>query len=280
MFAKAFRFYRLTLVNITFSTLLLLFLAASAQCKSSHQTQDGSTLAGTGSQSQGMKPAMTAMPLVIPLFMEDQQFTSSLVLLNGTETSNHVDLILRESSGQEIVRKRVDFAAHSQERVEIADLLLKAGSSAKRGSIIILQGAELSHSMNLAQLEVTYRGAKNLNYLDEEVAMPNMESSGILRAVTDDANSSPIVAITELEGQPQNIQVECLGVAGRPAHQSLHLGANQTVLTEPCTGEIIGSESLLNMPDSEERRSEPVGINLVSDGMPLFRGIRFSASCV
>jgi hypothetical protein len=54
------------------------------------------------------------MPLVAPLFIEDGNFTSQLVLVNGSNKSTYADVVLRSLDGKMITEKRVSFTPLSQ----------------------------------------------------------------------------------------------------------------------------------------------------------------------
>lgn len=120
---------------------------------------------------------MMKMPLVVPLFIEDQHFSSTLVLVNQIFRSTFADVVLRGLDGREIARQRVEFPALSQQRVEIGELLLRAGSRATTGSITIMQSPDLKAPVILAQLTMTYSGSRVPNFIDEEIAMPTASSS-------------------------------------------------------------------------------------------------------
>jgi hypothetical protein len=54
-----------------------------------------------------------------------------------------------------------------------------------------------------------HHGYEQPNYIDEEIAMPNMEGSQTLRAVADPGEGSPLVAVTNLPEAGQHIAVRC-----------------------------------------------------------------------
>ena len=127
---------------------------------------------------------------------------------------------------------------------------------------MILQ--ELKVSPILAALAITYGGSSHPNYLDEEVAMPSAEGSSLLRAVSDSADGSPLIAVTSLSDAPQQVTLRCLGENGRNGSRSLDLAANSTVVTRACTN-LSTSESDLEtvLEQRKETESGPIGIALV-----------------
>lgn len=221
-------------------------------------------------QPMGVKSAtMMEMPLVIPLFIQDQDFTSTLVMVNGSNAATAVDVVLTGLDGHEIKSQRVEFTQHSQRQIEIASLLQSAGSSATTGRIVIMPGPNVKNMSVLGQLTMTYVGSREPSYIDEEVAMPSAEGSQILRAVTDKAQGSPLVAITSLSDSLQHVGVECLGGIGAQLTEPVDLPAEETVVIHPCGDQTHPEEGLsTDSEDEKQGLSRPVGIALTSDAMP------------
>ena len=140
----------------------------------------------TQTSSAPVEP-MIRMPLVLPLFVQDQQFTSTIVLVNGSAESAYADVALTGLDGKEINHRRVAFASHSQRTLEVKDLLQEVASPAVMGRITIMQSPDLKGMAIAAQLSMTYQGSSHATYIDEETAMPSAEGSQILRAVADRA---------------------------------------------------------------------------------------------
>src|SRR5882762_6630275 len=123
-----------------------------------------------GSPQQSSSPMMQ-MPMVFPLFLQNQDFSSTLVLTNALASSTYADVILKATNGIEITRQRVEFTAHSQRMVDIQSLLMSAVSPATTGSIDVMQQSpELDGTMAiLGQLSLTYHASEQPNYIDEEI---------------------------------------------------------------------------------------------------------------
>ena len=249
---------------------LLLSTASARERRPGNERGASPANSGPSTQASTTEP-MPSMPLVVPLFIQDRHFTSTLVMVNGISSSSFVDFVLRDLGGTEIVHKRILFAPHSQQRVEIAALLLAAHSGATAGSITITQDPA-NESMVLAQLTITYLGSGFPNFLDEEVSMPSAQGSQLLRGVADASNGSPLVSITSLITMSQKVIIDCLGESGKHHSKSVQLIAGETLLTEACTdrttygGDLdaaIGGEV-----NGSEEQQKAVGVQLTSDAMP------------
>jgi hypothetical protein len=115
---------------------------------------------------------------------------------------------------------------------------------------------------------MTFTGASNTSYIDEEVAMPSAEGSQTVRAVTDESDGSPIVAITSLSDTTQRIDVLCI-VEHEHRQKSIELGPQETLVTEACEAKTRPGWDLQAILDHAEEAPRGVaGISITSDGMP------------
>jgi len=209
------------------------------------------------------------MPLIVPLFLEGNQFTSTLTLVNNSTATTYADVTLRALDGKTIASKRIDFTPHSQRRVDIIKLLDMNGSSAKIGSILVMQNPALAGPSILAVLSMTYLGSADPNYIDEEIFMPSMTGSQMLQGVADSGDGSPILAISSLAESVQHVQIQCLGKDGASAAQRIDLGAGETLITDACAGPDVHNSDLTTMLErSDDAIHGPQGIRLISDAMP------------
>src|ERR1700736_4169922 len=216
------------------------------------------------------KTGMMQMPVVVPLFIENSVFTSRLVMVNDSLVSTYADVMLRGLNGEHIGQQRVTVAANSQQRLEIGAVLRASGSPATAGSIEIMQSPDVDGQVILAQLAMTYIGSSTPSYVDEETAMPSSDSSPMLRAVADSGYGSPVIAITSIAEASQNVVVECL-VGPKIHSKTVQLSAGETVVTDACSGRTVHGadlDAILNEQRDEQRRSQPAGIALTSDGKP------------
>lgn len=113
-------------------TVVVLFVVVSIMLHAAQNTSGGA-----------VEPAMMHMPLVVPLFIEDGNYTSTLIMVNGTTKTTYADVTLRGLDGKTLIEKRVNFPSFSQQRVAVSDLLKAANSSATSGSIMVMQSPDL-----------------------------------------------------------------------------------------------------------------------------------------
>jgi hypothetical protein len=221
-------------------------------------------------RAQNAPSPMMQMPMVFPLFIQNQDFTSAVVLTNAASQSTYADVTLTRTDGREITHHRVQFAPHSQSTVDIQSLLMSAVSPTTTGSITVTQSPDFDGTMViLGQLSMTYRASEQATYIDEEIAMPNMEGSQTLRAVSDPGEGSPLVAVTNLSEAGQRIAIRCLTERKENFSKSVDLLAGETLLTEPCSERTIHGAVIESFSTREsEGPHGPVGISLTTDGMP------------
>jgi hypothetical protein len=204
---------------------------------------------------QGTGPGMQPM-LVAPLFMQDEQLSSTLSFVNASSVATYATVTLRSLSGQTILQKKIPLPGSSPVQIAVQQLLQEADSSETRGSILVEQSPDLNGLAVLAQLSITYEGS-HASYIDEELAMPDPSmGSSVLRGVARASGESNLVAISSLSQSPQEIRVDCLSQQGGPISNTLELAPNATVTMEICSH---GSDS--GGPES-------LGVQLVSSAGP------------
>ncbi len=230
----------------------------------------GLTFKSPGARPQGAPSPMMQMPMVIPLFIQNQDFSSKLVLTNAANQATYADVILTGTNGREITSQRVQFSPHSQSTVDIQSLLMSAVSPATTGSITIMQDPQFVSTMViLGQLSMTYRASDRMTYIDEEVAMPSSEGSQTLRAVANSGDGSPLVAVTNLSEMAQHVVIHCLTERGQGLSKSVTLSASETLLTEACSEQTNHGAVMESFSRSDsEAPHGPIGISLTTDGMP------------
>lgn len=229
--------------------------------------------AGHGLETTQVSPpanaSMMQMPLVAPLFIEDADFSSTLVMVNASSLNTFADVVLTGMDGVEITSKRVQFTSHSQQRITVGALLHDIGSDATTGRIEIMQSPDLKGMSILAQLLLTHDELGEPNYIDEEIAMPSTSGSQMLRAVADKADGSPFLAITSLFESPQRITVECLPEHGPIFSKAVDLQPGETLVTEACIAKTLHGLDFTAVQSGAVRGSRgSVGIALSSDAMP------------
>jgi hypothetical protein len=207
--------------------------------------------------------------MIIPLFVEGDQFSSTLTLINNATSSTYADLTLRGLDGKAIVTKRVDFNPHSQRRVDIGKLLDSKASTSTAGSILVTPSGALAGPSIGAVLSMTYLGYTDPNYIDEEIFVPNVKGSQVLQGVADRGEESPILAVSSLAESSQLVQIQCFGDEGVDATRSFTLAAGETLITDACTGPDVHDSDLASVLQRSNGGSRgPQGIRLVSDAAP------------
>jgi hypothetical protein len=214
-------------------------------------------------------PTTMQMPLIVPLFLQGNHFSSTLTLVNNSTADTYADISLRGMDGNTIASRRVNFRPHSQRRVDIGNLLDAKGSSATTGSILVMQSPALAGPSIAAVLSITYLGSIDPNYIDEEIFMPSMDGSRVLQGVADSGDGSPILAISSLAESAQHVQIQCLGRDGAGVIRRVELGAGETLITDACAGpDAHDGDSTAVLEQKDETLHGPQGIRLTSDAMP------------
>lgn len=265
------------LISVCFVIVFTLSAAAQAQNSKSNNSGNtsippGSTQTNPATPLPGLPPPPTEppmqMPLVVPLFLEGNQFTSTLTLVNNSTATTYADVTIRGLDGTTIASKRVDFTPHSQRRVNILRVLDEKRSPAKSGSILVMQSPDLKGPSIAAVLSMTYLGSGQPNYIDEEIFMPSMNGSQVLQGVADSGDGSPILAISSLTESLQHVLIQCLGKDGAGATRRIALAAGETLITEACAGNDTHDSDLTTMlEEGDDATHGPQGIRLVSDAM-------------
>src|SRR5216684_790076 len=261
-------------LGIAMALLLLLGITqAPLQASANERSRGGKAAAVSTVKTKTTKTSapkagpMMRMPLVLPLFLQDQQFTSTIVLVNGSAESTYADVTLTGLDGKEINHRRVEFTPHSQRVLEVKDLLREVASPAVMGRTTITQSPDLKGMAIAAQLSMTYLGSLNPTYIDEEAAMPWGEGSQVLRAVADRASGSPVMAVTSLTDATQHITLECLSETGVNFSSTLDLGPQQTAVVQACAHRTF-LDSDFETREENGKTDRVVGVGLNSDAMP------------
>jgi hypothetical protein len=215
---------------------------------------------------------MAAMPSVAPLFLEGSGFSSVLHLVNQTTTALTAQVDLYSLDGRKVAGKAVKVAANGGTTVGIEEMLRASGVRRVDAGSIRVSGEESDGI--ISALALTHHGVTD-TYFDEELAMPSMDGSTILRGVADSATGSPIVAISSLATTSQRVTVTCFVEQGRPITRILELSANQTVLERPCNasrrfGFLSAADVSSTEADEDKEGSDrrAIGVAISTDGMP------------
>jgi hypothetical protein len=179
------------------------------------------------------------MPSIAPLFMEDQQRTSVITMVNDAPTSLDLDVVLKDLSGAQLIKQAISLEPHSQQTVPIATLL--PSSTNHYGSVLLMPHRPTTMA---AQLSITNRDGAEGGNIEEEFTMLMSPNPATYRAVS--VASGSLVAITSLSPEAQTVRVDCL----HKTHEgttSFTIQPNQTLLVDACGKR--KPASLLAVPD-------------------------------
>jgi len=166
------------------------------------------------------------MPLVAPLFIEDEERTGVVTMVNSAPQGLDLDVVLYTLSGAQIATRAIRLAPYSQQTVAIADLL--QGSDVQFGSVFLVP-----HRMTTmaAQLSIAGRNGESTNDIEEEFQMLMGTSPANFKTVT--VSKNPVIAVRSLSAEPQTLSIACL--AGEAASNGqISIGPNQTLLIDAC----------------------------------------------
>jgi hypothetical protein len=213
-------------------------------------------------------PMMT-MPIVAPLFIDDGNFTSTLVLVNGSALSTYADITVRSREGKTVANRRVQFNPHSQRQVSIRQLLDSSkASDISSGSVLVQQSPELNGMVISAALSMTRLSSPD-NYIDQELAMPSEEGSSSLRAVADESSGLLLLAVTSTSEGSQHVNIKCLFASGPEVTKSIDLSPGETLITDACYKRTLnGAELSIDSDDDGHGHRGPIGIELTSNSTP------------
>jgi len=173
--------------------------------------------------------ATMPMPLVAPLFIEDDQRMSVITIVNNAPQGVDVDVVLYSLSGDHLVQQTVALSPRSERSVAVGDLL---GDSAVRyGSVFLLPHRP---STMAAQLSIAGRGGDSVNDVEEEFQMLMGSAPANFRAVS--ISTAPLIAVRSLSAEEQTLQVACFqGHNGNKATDGkVTIGPNRTLLIDAC----------------------------------------------
>ena len=208
------------------------------------------------------------MPFVAPLVFETPEITSSLVLANASIEATTATVTLFSADGKKSVRQTLTLAPHEKKEVRISSPQDSTGQKSRWGSVTVEQDPHTTGVVVAGQVIVTDKRASTPAYIDEELAMPEMEGSTSLLAVTDQSEGSPMLAITNTSAVLQHVSITCIRDSKNSKVSRIEVAGHATATTEVCAN--TSPSTLADYVSSiEEGNAEGVyGIKLDGDGPP------------
>lgn len=243
------------------------FALALAASLANSQVSPQPTLPSTNVSAASMPTAMP-MPIVAPLFIEDDNVHSDITLVSTLLQPVTGTLTLRNLRGDVLLTRKLTFTSHEKKVFSLRSLLDAATTFSSVGSITIEQDPKLTSMALLAQLSMTSYSSVTPTYAEEEFAMPTMKGSQVLRGVTSDTHQPPSVAVTSLSDKPQTISTTCIH-AGAVHNINRLLRARATLLLHTCRPTLaIAEDDALRVDSSQSADSaQTYGIEVRSTGM-------------
>jgi hypothetical protein len=190
------------------------------------QTLAGQTPSANRQKATTRASGMMPMPLVAPLFIEDEERTGVVTMVNSASQGLDVDVVLYTLSGDQIATRAINLTPYSQQTVAIADLL--QGSNVRYGSVFIVPHRLTTMA---AQLSIAGRNGESTNDIEEEFQMLMGTNPANFKTVT--VSKNPVVAVRSLSPEQQTLSIACL--AGEAANNGqISIGPNQTLLIDAC----------------------------------------------
>lgn len=197
------------LYRATIAAVFTLMIGLFAQ----ERTPTGSATKQTTAPRAAASDSMAEMPevLVAPLFIETGEFTSTITMVNELNFAVTANVIVRNSQGAQIASQLVNFTAHSQQALMVADVLRSSNSAESVGSVEILPDPAQVVSMAIAaQISITGSGGSAGQHIEEEFLMAGTQGSGILRSAGTSLTGQPIVAIKNASPASQTATISCI----------------------------------------------------------------------
>jgi hypothetical protein len=208
------------------------------------------------------------MPFVAPLVVGTAEITSALVLANASTAPTTATVTLFSVDGKKSKIQTLTLAPHEKKEVPISSPQDTTDLNSRWGSVTVDQDPHSTGVVVAGQVIITDQRASTPAYIDEELAMPEMEGSISLSAVTDRSEGPPMVGITNISSALQHVSITCIRDGKSPMVSSVAIAAHATATAKACS-----NTSAPTLPDYvssiEEGNAQGVyGIKLYGDGAP------------
>jgi hypothetical protein len=209
------------------------------------------------------------MPFVAPIVVETPEITSTLVLANVTSEKKTATITLFSLDGKTSSVQHVAFEPHEKKEYPLASQRSSSDVRNRWGSVVVEQDPTANMAVVIVgQVILTDMRTSTVAYVDEELAMPEMEGSTRLSAVTDESAGSPLVAITNISSSPQNVAMSCLQKEKSSVAVAVAIAAHATGLYKGCSSTPISTLAEYTALIEETNTQGVYGISLEGDGDP------------
>ncbi len=144
-----------------------------------HPIAAGGGSNGTSLLTSGQGPLEPVIQ-VAPIFIEDGQTSSSLVIVNNSAVNAGATISIHTLSGAEVTQLHKSLKAHEQKEIQLQPLLAALATPVTVGSVIVTQDANLKGMTVASQLLLTNTRGSLPSYVDEELAMPEIGGTATL----------------------------------------------------------------------------------------------------
>lgn len=204
--------------------------------------------------------------LVGPLFIQNDQFSSFITLVDNTMADLYADVVVNAADGEQATKTRVYLAGHGIKVIQLADILGAAASRVSYGSITIVPQESLALMPILAQVSMVGNADSDRpEYLESEPMMPEMAMTNLLEGVAIEPARVPVVALTNTSAAPRTVSVSCLSNSGRAfPEQSVRIQGSATRMIRVCENQDADSGETA----SHSGKANALGILVSYDGKP------------
>jgi hypothetical protein len=214
-------------------------------------------------------PGKLSMPMVAPLFLEDNDFASTVTLANDAIAKMRARVVVLDSHGTQAAYKEVEMPGHTSLAIQIRDLLAETGSAVNTGSVLVIP--EPVEGMPIgAQLSIASKTGVTPSYIEEEMLSPDEGRQGINRTAALKVKGSPIIALKSMAQGTQSVTLECFAEKGSPTRGTVQLLAGDLLLVTACDTSKIGrtaaSEQMYRDESLPDRGA--VGVSVTTTGTP------------
>ena len=209
------------------------------------------------------------MPFVAPLVFETSELTNTLVLANAASVPTTATIHLFSQDGTLNSHETISLRPHEKREYPITSSLENMTLPRRWASVVVDQDPKAGMGVVVAgQVIVTDRRSSTPAYIDEELAMPEMEGSTTLSAVADQSEGPPMVAVTNVSALAQHVTLTCMQNAQHPVQIRLEIAGHATALSKACSSTSVSTLPEYTSSLEEHEHSEVYGFKVDGTGDP------------